>query len=395
MDTDKVDLDKISVRAEALYKRLANLYQKANDSSLMSNLLPQAFIELGSASEILQSATEELYSLSEEVLETRRLLEAECQEYQELFEYAPDGYLVTDALGVIRKANRTASELLNVPQQFLTGKPLVNYVANEARQSFRTKLFQLCQYDNSTRELVIPLQRRNGELFEAAITATFVRNQNSQPTLRWLVRDISDRQQGELTLKNNDYDLDCDYPLHKYSKGETIPLNPQFIWYVNQGLVKLSTLCETGEEVLVGLAGEEMVFGSSMTSLPTYQAVALSHVCLASIHVTEIAASPKLSHIILPKINQRLKQTESFLVISGRRRVADRLQHFLQLLKQEIGKPVPEGTLLNARLTHEDFANACCTTRVTITRLMSKLQQQGKISFDSKKYIILKDMVNG
>ena len=134
-----------------------------------------------------------------------------------------------------------------------------------------------------------------------------------------------------------------------------------------------------------------MVFGSSLTFLNIYQATALSDVELVSIHVGEIAASLTLSHTLLPKINQRLQQTESFLVISGRRRVKDRLHHLLQLLKREVGETMSEGTHLSVRFTHEDIASACCTTRVTVTRLMGKLQQQGIISFNSKNYIILKD----
>jgi CRP-like cAMP-binding protein len=161
---------------------------------------------------------------------------------------------------------------------------------------------------------------------------------------------------------------------------------------VCQGCVKLSTLCETGEELIVGLAGVGMVFGSNLTLLQTYQAMALSDVELVSIDDAEIAASPALSHTLLPKINQRLRQTESFLLIAGRRRVEERFHQLLLLLKQEIGQNVPQGTRLNIRLTHEELASACCTTRVTITRLMGKLQKQRKITFDSKHHIILKDI---
>jgi CRP-like cAMP-binding protein len=177
-----------------------------------------------------------------------------------------------------------------------------------------------------------------------------------------------------------------------YSKGDTIPLNTQIISYVRQGLVKLTTLGETSEEVLVGLAVPGMVFGSYLTSLHTYQATAISDVRLVAIDLSEILASSALSHALLPKINQRLQQTESFLVISGLRRVQDRLYGLLQLLKREIGEKVAQGTRLSVRLTHEDLANACCTTRVTVTRLLSLLRKQGKICFDHKKYIIVRDL---
>lgn len=102
-----------------------------------------------------------------------------------------------------------------------------------------------------------------------------------------------------------------------------------------------------------------------------------------------MATSLRLSQILLPQINQRLQQTETFLAISGRRHVRERLEQLLLFLKQEIGEPVSQGTRLKVRLTHQDLANACCTTRVTITRLLSQLQKQGKISLDSKFQIIL------
>jgi CRP-like cAMP-binding protein len=57
-------------------------------------------------------------------------------------------------------------------------------------------------------------------------------------------------------------------------------------------------------------------------------------------------------------------------------------------LKQEFGQEVAQGTRLSVRLTHQDLADACCTTRVTITRELRNLQQQGKITFDSKHHIV-------
>jgi CRP-like cAMP-binding protein len=47
------------------------------------------------------------------------------------------------------------------------------------------------------------------------------------------------------------------------------------------------------------------------------------------------------------------------------------------------------GTRLNVRFTHQDFADACSTTRVTITRLIGKLQKEGEIKVDSKNHLIL------
>ncbi|MBN3960228.1 PAS domain S-box protein [Nostoc sp. NMS8] len=387
-----MNIEKFIQGTETLHKRLADLYQTANILSwIPPDLLPQAFKELHNTSKIVQLASEELYQQNEELVQTQNWLEAERQHYQDLFEFAPDAYFVTNTEGIIQEANFTAAKLLNVSKQLLVGKPMINFVPLEERQHLHSELIQLSQSDR-VRELLIRLKERHGEYFDAALTVAVARNPQGKATsLRWVIRNITERKRVESAVVKNNGDFFKDRPLDKHSKGETIPLNPLVIWYVCQGLVKLSTYCETGEEVLIGLATAGMVFGSSLTSLNIYQATALSDVELVSIYTAEIAASPILSHTLLPKINQRLQQTESFLVICGRRRVEERFHHLLQLLKQEVGETVPEGTRLSVRFTHEDIASACCTTRVTITRLMGKFQEQGLISFDFKKHIILRD----
>jgi PAS domain S-box-containing protein len=386
-----VKIEQFIQRTEAFHRRLADLNQTANALPwITSEMLPQAFKELGSNSRMLQLAAEELYLQNEELLRTRGLLEAECQRYQNLFEFAPNAYLLTNTQGIIEEANRLATTLLNVTKHYLVGKPLINFVPLEERRRFRNELSEVSRSD-SRRELLLSLQQRDGKFFHSALTVAAVRNQYDKPiNLLWVLREIPEPQQPESA--NNEFDFSENRSIYKHCKGETITLNPSEIFYVCQGLVKLNTFCETGEEVLTGLASEKMVFGSSLTSLQTYQATGLTDVELVSIDVAEIAQSPFLSHALLPKINQRLRQTESFLAISGRQRVQDRLQYLFLLLKQEIGQSVPEGTRLNVRLTHEEFASACCTTRVTITRLMGKLQQEGVIRFDSKKHIILQNL---
>src|SRR5204863_1681766 len=75
----------------------------------------------------------------------REALETERQRYQELFEFAPDAYLVTDTVGAIREANRGAAELLGIPSGLLLGKSLALFVAAEARSTFRSQLNRLLQ----------------------------------------------------------------------------------------------------------------------------------------------------------------------------------------------------------------------------------------------------------
>jgi len=230
------------------------------------------------------------------------------------------------------------------------------------------------------------------EPIDVALTMVTVVDYEGKPmALRISMRDLTVRRPLEELLKANESASDQARPRHIYLKGEIIPLKPKVIWQVCQGLVKLSTMSENGEEVLVGLVGPGVPFGSDLTSLQTYQAIALSEVQLVCFPLTETAASPALAQALLPQITQRLQQTECLLAISGQRHVKDRFYQLLQLLKHEIGLPVAQGIRLSIRFTHQDFADACSTTRVTITRLLGKFQEQGKIVIDSKHHIILVD----
>ncbi|TAG73130.1 MAG: Crp/Fnr family transcriptional regulator [Oscillatoriales cyanobacterium] len=163
--------------------------------------------------------------------------------------------------------------------------------------------------------------------------------------------------------------------LHFYAKGETIPLMSQGLWRVCQGLAQLSTLYPTGEEGLLGWVGPSMCFGLWLTSLQTYRATATSDVYLMWYSMVEIEASPQLAHELLPQMVRRLRQMESILAIAGQRRVEDRLYQLLLLLQQDFGQPVVDNTI--------------CTTRVTVTRMLGKLQQQGLISRDGDRHLIL------
>lgn len=190
-------------------------------------------------------------------------------------------------------------------------------------------------------------------------------------------------------LENDQNDLKEGRRLHFYARGEEIPLVSQGVWQVCQGLVQLNTLCQNGEEVWLGWAEPSTFFGHWFSLLQTYQATALTDVYLTWFSLAEINSSGRLTQIVLQQMVRRMRQTEALLSIVGQRRVEDRLQHLLLLMKREIGQPVAEGTRISARLTHQNIANAIGTTRVTVTRLLSKLKSDGDITFDRDRHIIL------
>ena len=179
--------------------------------------------------------------------------------------------------------------------------------------------------------------------------------------------------------------------LHFYHRGETIPLDEGGVWQVYRGLVQVGTAHSTGEEVLLGWAGPAMFLGLWLTRLEFYEAKALSDVYLRWFTLDEIQRSPALAQTVLDSIARRLRQTEAILAIAGCRRVEDRLAQLLGLLEADMGVATDEGMRLQVRLTHQTLANAIGTTRVTITRLLGKLQRSGCISIDRDRHITIKN----
>ncbi|HEY9879709.1 MAG TPA: ATP-binding protein [Leptolyngbyaceae cyanobacterium] len=166
---------------------------------------PQRVVEslqqLSLAIEELQVAEEELRVQHEHLIAAHNALALGQQRYKELFEFAPDAYLVTDLEGIIQEANHAAELLFKVSQQDLLGRPCVNFVLIEQRSSFQAVLSQLPTI-RRVQEWELPLCRRGGEPFQAAMTVEATADLESRVTgLRWMVRDISARKQAEAKLQ--------------------------------------------------------------------------------------------------------------------------------------------------------------------------------------------------
>ncbi|MBV9385365.1 MAG: PAS domain-containing protein [Chroococcidiopsidaceae cyanobacterium CP_BM_ER_R8_30] len=381
-----MNIDTFTKQLQGMHNRLELLTQAtvATVQEQSDLLLPRVLKELGTASEELQVAIEELLQQTEALITARAAVAAQRQQYLELFDRAPSPCLVTDELGTIQEANQAAAQLLKVEPQFLLGKPLLLFIAKEEQELFHCQLRWL-QKTLESEEFIVQLCPRDCEPLVATVAVTPVTNGEGKPTTLYIwVRNVAKQR---LAAVEPDSDL-LEYSWKVYAKGELIPLPSQTIWQVREGVVKLSTVSADGSQVLVGLAGPGIPFGSSLSVQQTCRATALTKVELVRFSFTQLATTPHLAQTLLPHIQRRLQQTESLLAIVGKRHVKDRLFSLLQLLKQNFGHPTLQGVRLSIRFTHQDLADACSTTRVTITRLLCHLQEQGKIAYDSKKHII-------
>jgi len=179
-----------------------------------------------------------------------------------------------------------------------------------------------------------------------------------------------------------------DRALLPYATGQTIALQSDEVLIVCRGIVQLFTIQPDGGETLLGLAGPSMPLGLPLTVVHPYWATALTDVDVLALPMVEVEASPVLMAGIYRHLTLRLQQTEAWLALAGKRLVTDRLQQFLVMLAQDFGQVEPQGVRIPLRLTHYQLATAIGTTRVTITRLLKDLRDQGWLRLD-QRYLVL------
>ncbi len=187
--------DSTEQQVAAARRRLEALIERASLSK--DPLLNEALEELSSSLEELGVSEEELRQQNEELMASRQILEAERVRYQNLFDFTPDGYLVTSPEGIMKEANRAAGLLLGVRQDYLQGKPLRVYIKD--RKDFDTllSLFQKKEKRATEEWEGLLVSRKKGTFYARIIVASIYDNQGKLIGLRWLIRDITERKQAE------------------------------------------------------------------------------------------------------------------------------------------------------------------------------------------------------
>lgn len=167
--------------------------------------------ELRQHVEELQVVEEELRAQNEELLVTEEKLRVERHRYLDLFEFAPDGYLVTDLQGFVLEANRAASLLLGLEESALVNKPLILFVSSEDQDAFMARADSAVRAGEPV-HWEAQLEARDGSAFQAALTADATPVPGEGPgeraVLRWLIRDITRRvesmRERDRLLQEND-----------------------------------------------------------------------------------------------------------------------------------------------------------------------------------------------
>lgn len=149
----------------------------------------------------LRTTLQHLRAAQEELVASRSRIEDRAR-YRDLFEFAPDGYLVTDRHGRIIEANIAAARLLNLPARFITGKPLTLYVHPTERTEVYGRLLRM--RSGHTADWTLTMVPRGSETRVFHVTVSIDGSSHQLPAkLKWLLRDVTAKSQDEQQLRES------------------------------------------------------------------------------------------------------------------------------------------------------------------------------------------------
>jgi CRP-like cAMP-binding protein len=161
---------------------------------------------------------------------------------------------------------------------------------------------------------------------------------------------------------------------------DILPLQSDDLWKIESGIVRSLTWDEEGRTMTLGFWGEGDVVGNPLSRMQPYQIE-----CLTNIQMSELLPG---SDYLQQALLIHAWKSEALLSIVHQPYVVDRLLRLLEWLADQFGKPVAHGMLLDLRLTHQVLAETIGSTRVSVTRLLSQLEQAGKIQRSQRKLIV-------
>lgn len=164
-------------------------------------IVNDAIGQLDVAIEELGVTLEELHEQNDELASARTQLEAEHRYYEELFDLAPDAYLLTDEQGIVHGANRAAVRLLATPRDRVVGHPLASFVPVDERPPFRDGLRRAVR-ERSTDDWSFALTPRDHASVVVAAHVTLGYDSNGVVTeVRWVLRDVTDARRAQQAMQ--------------------------------------------------------------------------------------------------------------------------------------------------------------------------------------------------
>lgn len=200
------------------------------------------------------------------------------------------------------------------------------------------------------------------------------------------------------------------YRERTFAKDERVPARSGLLYLVQRGVVRLvgsaqenngassgapsatshPDALEQNEETFLGFVGAGQPFEIVAQSPFSLQAYAhAEQTSVIWMYWEDLDNWPHFRREVLDAFRKQHQRKLIWLSTLGQRQTIDRLLGFVTLLVEEHGTVTEDGHCLPFPLTHAQIGSAIGSTRVTVTRLMGKLRQQGALVVKDDNLICL------
>lgn len=176
-----------------------------------------------------------------------------------------------------------------------------------------------------------------------------------------------------------------------YAQGDEI----QSLFWLLQGVVKLSHITKNGLQVTTAMLGPGSMFGTAVSGVVSeHTAVSrgdsrvlrIDHADLTKL----VGNDPRFAAFLCSELGAWQAQTERRLVAILTRPVETRIVKILHELASVFGAPCAHGYALELRLTQQDIADLTYASRPVVTKAMNALRRQGVLDY-RRELICLND----
>ncbi|MBB6099529.1 CRP/FNR family transcriptional regulator [Deinobacterium chartae] len=198
-------------------------------------------------------------------------------------------------------------------------------------------------------------------------------------------------------------------PYRHYKAGEVIyrmddPADA--LYFVKEGLVKISKFFPNGKEAILGVVGQYSAFGELLLTpeerRPT-QAEAIEPTTLIVLPRSELQnlleKRPTIALKFVRLMAERLFEAQSWSAEVSAYSAPERIASLLYRLALEFGTPQQEGTEISLKLNQEDMARMVGATRETVSHCLSRLKKRGAIVRGRSPILVnvekLQDFIHG
>ncbi|MDQ4077132.1 MAG: Crp/Fnr family transcriptional regulator [Chloroflexota bacterium] len=184
-----------------------------------------------------------------------------------------------------------------------------------------------------------------------------------------------------------------------YPKGKII-FQPgdrgESLYLLHNGYVRVYRLSPDGREVTLGLLGKKDVLGELALVSGSWQTAFAEVMEDTEISLLPWTAfqemmrrEPEVAYRIMVRMSERLHQAEDLIEDLVNRDVASRVARILLQLAEQFGRASQLGIVIDLRLPYQEIANMVGSTRETVTRAISHMQQNNWVRLEGGRLHLL------